>query len=143
MARLVELWQVAQPPHRRHLAIVRDAATTGRLAYYVHYSYPNFAAMVQRGDRQWEAVETVRVQAAKDRSYAADAKPDVDVYGFPSLDTSIFQGRNNNATRFECVDAAKIPRFHTTSADSIVLVSSDGTICKFGYSALKLLLISH
>ena len=132
MSRLVELWQLSQPLHIRHLAIVRDSAITNKIAHFVHYTYEHFKSMVEDGQKFWEAVETIKQNNMENKkphqssTIAANAVPELDDYGFPKLDSSQFQGHNNDATLSECIQAAKIRPFTLTGKDPVVVKSAEG-----------------
>ena len=129
MGRLVELWQISQPLHLRHLAILRDTTISGKMAHYIHYTYPTFKSMVDAGEASWEAVETIKAERKKGEGtiVAIDALPDLDEYGFPRLDVTQLQGLNNDASLVEIVRAAKIPPFKVTNRDPRVLKMKAGT----------------
>ncbi|KAL9582984.1 MAG: hypothetical protein Q9212_002980, partial [Teloschistes hypoglaucus] len=110
LSRLVDLWQISQPLHLRHLGIVRDTALTNTIPHYVHYSFGNFKKLVDEGKAQWEPVMTI----TKDHKYfknvaAIDAEPDLDVNGFPKLPDSLFQGRHNDASLDDCIRGINAP----------------------------------
>ena len=129
---MVDLWQVSQPPHLRHLAIVRDTTITGIIPHYIHYSHSNFKAKVDRGEASWEAVETMKYDRKTEEGarLAADAVPELDEYGFPKLDMRLFEGRDNDATLRQCVRAARIEPFPLTSNDPMTIQRQDGTYGK-------------
>ncbi len=119
LARLTQCWQISQPIHLRHLAIVRDIELTRRTSHYVYFTYDNFTKLVDSGNASWEAVVTI---ADNDKL----AQPNLDEFGFPSLDTTLFQDRENFATLAECNSALKIvPLRHIR--DWIVKKGQDGT----------------
>ncbi|MCJ1376915.1 hypothetical protein MMC17_000005 [Xylographa soralifera] len=128
LARLVEVWQLSQPLHLRHLAILRDTTLRGKTQHYVYYGYGVFKSLVDAGKASWEAVETVKVNNPKDQvlNAAPDAIPDVDEYGFPKLDKARFQGRDNNATLAGSLAAAKITEFRVTASDASITRLKDG-----------------
>ena len=132
LSRLVDLWQISQPPHLRHLAIVRDTSITGKITHYIHYSYSNFKAKVDRGEASWEAVETMKYdhKTKEGAKLAAEAVPELDEYGFPKLDLRLFEGRDNDATLAQCVKAAKVEPFPLTSNDPMTIKHPDGTYGK-------------
>ena len=82
-------WQISQPYHLRHLAIIRDAAQAGTASYYVHYTYPAFTDKVRKETVDWTAVQTLREPPAHIQLNAS---------GFPVLHSSQFHGTLNNAT---------------------------------------------
>ena len=132
MSRLVEVWQVSQPLHIRHLAVVRDSALTNRIAHFVHYTFENFKSMVEDGRKSWEAVETITEdkKTKQPSTMTANAVPDLDDFGFPKLDSSCFQGHEKVATLSECVQAAEMQPFLPARKDPVVVKSSEGTYSK-------------
>lgn len=115
LARLVDRWQISQPLHLRHLAVLRDTALTRRITHYVHYTYENFKKLVENEDAVWEAVVTITKddKLGQESAVALDAEPKLDKYGFPDLTTTLFQGRENDATPFQCIDALNAAPIHT------------------------------
>ena len=102
--RLVEIWQVSQPLHLRHLAIVRDTVLRGKSPIYIHYTYGNFKKIVDAGKASWKAVTTIVATNAKEATTMAslDSRPNLDEHGFPVLDAKHFQGRTHDATLADC-----------------------------------------
>ncbi len=100
--RLVDAWQMSQPLHLRHLAIVRDILLRGRSPVHLHYTFGNFKKLVESGNASWEAVTVAQGVAEQDMRMSPDAEPDVDEYGFPSVDPKLFQGASNDASLAEC-----------------------------------------
>ncbi|KAI4197262.1 MAG: hypothetical protein LQ350_006035 [Teloschistes chrysophthalmus] len=110
LSRLVDLWQISQPLHLRHLGIVRDTALTNTIPHYVHYSFGNFQKLVDEGKAQWEPVMTITKDHKQFKHVAAiDAEPDLDVNGFPKLPDSLFQGRHNDASLEDCIKGINAP----------------------------------
>lgn len=107
LARFVDAWQVSQPLHLRHLAIVRDAVQKNKSPVYIHYSFQNYKNMVDSGQKTWEAVATKPDKKAKQADLLIDSRSQIDAPIFPSLKESFFQGRRNDASLGEC--AAAIP----------------------------------
>lgn len=128
MAKLVQLWQLSQPPHLRHLAIVRDTALSGKTCYYVHYSYNVFKRMVEAGDTVWEAVQTIKHDTIKNPAMAPDAVPEVDEYGFPKIETSLFLDSKACATIAECFQAADVKPICIHASNPRAILNSDGTM---------------
>ncbi|KAL9004409.1 MAG: hypothetical protein Q9188_002767 [Gyalolechia gomerana] len=101
---LVEMWQMSQPLHLRHLAVIRDAALTAGIPHYVHYSFENFKRLVDEGKASWDSVMTVTKDHKDFKTIAAiEAEPELDENGFPKLSSTFFQGRYNDAGLVECV----------------------------------------
>ena len=110
VAKLVNSWQISQPLHLRHLAIVRDTVQRGKAPVYIHYSFANFKTLVGSGDKVWEAVLTLPDGGKKGKVTIPQVgeQPKLDEYGFPKLDPNQFQGRHNEASLFECVPGSGI-----------------------------------
>ena len=110
LARLVDAWQVSQPLHLRHLAVLRDTLLRGKSPVYIHYSYGNFKKLVDNGEASWAAVTTVLSTARKGQDIVAalDAQPDLDEHGFHQLHASEFHGPQNDATLVECASIIKM-----------------------------------
>lgn len=124
--RLVDCWQLSQPLHLRHLAIVRDTAIERTVFYYVHYSAENFAKLVAAGEASWEAVEfSKKGKAANFQIPAVDAKPQLDQYGFP-LDPPKGLLKNGNASLFEGVAICRPPNYLLSSSDPLAVQLPDG-----------------
>ncbi|KAJ5563507.1 hypothetical protein N7535_008671 [Penicillium sp. DV-2018c] len=126
--RLVDLWQVAQPLHLRHFAVVRDMAMKKTVMFYVNYSANNFAKLVEAGKASWEAVE---FPAEKAKSLKIDAPPfgaipDLDEFGFPKAEFPRGLMKNPNATLREGVLAAKPTDYLLSSSDPFVVKLADG-----------------
>ncbi|KAL8937333.1 MAG: hypothetical protein Q9216_004479 [Gyalolechia sp. 2 TL-2023] len=104
VSRLVEMWQMSQPLHLRHLAIIRDAALTAGIPHYIHYSFDNFKRLVDEGKASWESVMTITKDHKDFKTTAAiEAEPELDEDGFPKLSSTLFQGRYNDADLVECI----------------------------------------
>ncbi|KAL8795708.1 MAG: hypothetical protein Q9182_007498 [Xanthomendoza sp. 2 TL-2023] len=112
LSRLVGMWQLSQPPHLRHLSIIRDATLTDGIPHYVHYTFPNFKALVDQGKASWDVVMTVTKEHKIFKEAAAiDAEPDLDENGFPTIADNLFQARSSLASLAECIQSAivKVP----------------------------------
>ncbi len=99
------------------------------VAHYVHYSYENFNALVNSGKASWEAVETLseNKKRAKNSVAAVNAEPDLDEYGFPKLQATLFQGQHNDATLSECALAVNAKPIYLNRFDLIPKKLDDGT----------------
>ena len=129
VSRLVESWQISQPLHLRHLAILQDTLLKGKSHVHIHFTYENFKNRVESGTGFWEAVKTVpdNVIVSSNIVASLDAKPDVDEYGFPELDESQFHGPYNDATLAECESALKARDYRPIKDDPWLERQSDGT----------------
>ena len=129
MDRLVECWQVSQPLHLRHLAIVRESQTIERVTQYRHYTFDSFKTLADRGEKLWAAVEKLKEVRKANRApkVSADAVAELDEYGFPLLPQSKFEGDNKDATYAECIEAANVTPFRLTQKDPMVVKRADGS----------------
>lgn len=125
LARLVETWQVSQPLHLRHMAIVRDSELRGTINCYVHYTFPNFGAVVQQGDAVWEAVE-VRDRRGK-KGPPPDAVPELDEYGFRLNYAPRGQLNGGNATIRDGLVVAGPKDYRRTRRDVAAVQLPDGS----------------
>lgn len=114
LSRLVEMWQISQPLHLRHLCIIRDAALTNGVPHYIHYSFENFQKLVDEGKASWDSVMTITKEHKDFMNIAAlEAKPELDDNGFPQLSSSLFHRPHCQATLAECsrgTDISPLPR---------------------------------
>ncbi|KAL1982046.1 hypothetical protein VTN96DRAFT_1816 [Rasamsonia emersonii] len=129
LSRLVECWQVSQPPHLRHLALVRDTALSKTVTHYVHYSAKNFKKLVDSGAASWEAVEFVPKDSKSEKITVppVDAVPKLDEYGLPPIDPSADFIKKGDATLRECVAAAKPADYLLSSSDPVAVLLPGGT----------------
>ncbi|OQE44565.1 hypothetical protein PENCOP_c002G04970 [Penicillium coprophilum] len=126
--RLVDLWQVAQPLHLRHYAIVRDMAMKKTIMFYVHYSANNFAKLVEAGQASWEAVE-IPVKKAKSLKIEAPpfgALPQLDEHGFPKRAFPKNMSKDPYSTLLDGVMAVKPPNYLLSSSDPFVVELPNG-----------------
>lgn len=132
LLRLVDCWQLSQPPHLRHLAIVRDTAMMRRMTHYVHYSAKNFQLLVDAGQASWEAVEYAPKGGKADPPHvpAVDAVPQLDPYGLPQIASTSELLRNGNAALLECVTVGKPEDYIRSNSDVKAVQLEDGTYSK-------------
>lgn len=107
LVKLTDLWQFSQPPHLRHLSIVKDTGQRGKQPTFQYRTYENFQKAVEIGDAFWEGVfgpeEKGKAKASKRKAEAAaSAQPDLDNWGFPKLSPKLFVGQTGAATLEEC-----------------------------------------
>lgn len=128
LARLTDCWQISQPLHLRHLAIVKDIALSGRSSHYVYFTFENFKKRVESGNASWEAVINIAEndQRAKKFGVALSALPKLDDFGFPSIQKSLFQDERNVASLQEC-NRAFNPAAITEYRQLVVKENEDGT----------------
>ena len=141
--RLVECWQLSQPLHLRHLSIIRDTSLKAKTTVYTYFTFENFQKLVDEGTGFWDAVKTVPDGATNGINVAAslNAQPRLDEYGFPVLDSSLFEGHHNDATLEDCVSALKPDRFRVSRHDPIIMKQHDGTSCMIKNPCVALSLI--
>ncbi|KAI9758636.1 MAG: hypothetical protein M4579_002947 [Chaenotheca gracillima] len=118
--RLTEQWELAQPPHLRYLAILRDAAQIKRVAFYKYFNYENFQRLVNSGDATWESVKhpVKDTLNKRKRGPEIDGKDsEVDSFGFSIVASSKLL-KNGNATLRECLQAAKVGPLYVVPSNS-------------------------
>ncbi|KAK1139809.1 hypothetical protein N8T08_011128 [Aspergillus melleus] len=119
LGRLVACWQLSQPLHLRHLAVVRDTALRRTITHYIHYTANNFRKLVDAEESTWEAVEyrPKSTKGATLRVPPVDASPELDEFGFPIDIPRKELLRHGNATLLECMFSAKPSDYSCTSTD--------------------------
>lgn len=128
LSHLAESVQYPQPPHLRHLSLVRDATLRGTVYSFLHYSLRNFAALVDSGQASWGAMESSANAAA--HRVSLDAESELDEHGF--LVNSVPPGllKGGNATLRECLKAIEPEGYRVTTQDPIAVQLPDGTYGK-------------
>lgn len=112
LVKLTDLWQFSQPPHLRHLAIVKDTCQRGKQPTFQYRTYENFDKAVVIGDTFWEGVfgpeEKGKGKAKQKKAEAAAAAlPDLDEWGFAKVNHKLFVGQSGAATLEECRRTSK------------------------------------
>ena len=132
MSRLVAFWQVSQPLHLRHLAIVREPRTVNGINQYGHYTFENFKELVNKGERTWASVESLQENKKGHRppKVSANAVAKLDDYGFPLLAASKFENHYKGTTYAGCIKAANVSSFRLTKKDPSVVKRADGSYGK-------------
>lgn len=95
LGHLTDIWHKSQPPHLRHLAIVRDTKTENKSLHYHYRTYGNFVQAVDRGETSWDAIGW---SPHKEKLKAKDAP---DEWGFTNVPASSFHARSGAATASE------------------------------------------
>lgn len=133
LSRVVECWQLSQPPHLRHLAIVRDTAVRRTITHYIHYSARNFRRLVDAGQTSWEAVEFVPKdsKAANVVVPPVDVVPELDEYGLPPAIPANQLLKKGDATLLECLLVAKPADYLISSSDPVAVRLDDGRYGKW------------
>lgn len=135
LSRIVDFWQISQPSHLRHLAILRDIAMVNKNSHYVHFSYDNFRKLVDSGEASWEAVTTLgkNDKMGKELAPAFDDESNKDEFGFPKLQSTLFQGRDNDATLAQCVQALNAKPLLLNRNDPVAYKLDDGTYGEYRF----------
>ncbi|GFF47768.1 hypothetical protein IFM58399_08130 [Aspergillus lentulus] len=140
LARLVECWQLSQPLHLRHLAIVRDTALEKTITHYIHYSTANFQKLVDAGEASWEAVEFVprNTKAEKISVPPIDAVPDLDENGLLKAVPTKELIKNGNASLLAGILAVNPADYNCTGNDPMPLRLKDGSyVIRFGLPGMN------
>ncbi|KAE8166637.1 hypothetical protein BDV40DRAFT_296420 [Aspergillus tamarii] len=129
MSRLVECWQLSQPLHLRHMAIVRDTVLNRTITQYNHFTATNFAKLVEAGESAWEAVEFTpkNPKVDKIRAPPVDAQPELDEYGLPVAVPAKELVKNGNVSLLECIVAVDPSSYNATNTDAAAIRLKDGT----------------
>jgi len=101
LGRLTDEWEISQPQHLIHLALIRDTALVSRANHYLYRSYPNFQKAVESGDAEWDAVRT------KIGNLAASRSPKLDQWGFPVVRSGGLFRADGTATLSDSIKAAE------------------------------------
>ncbi|KAJ6021085.1 hypothetical protein N7540_006589 [Penicillium herquei] len=126
--RLTDCWQFSQPPHLRHLAIVRDSDVQKTTIHYVNYTASNFARKVDQGGAFWEAVEfpPEKIKASKVKVLPVEAPFEVDNYGLPQIISPLLM-RNGNIKLAEGLLCCKPSDYSLTRKDPAGVYQEDGS----------------
>jgi hypothetical protein len=120
LGRLSDDWQSAQPPHLRHLAVIRDTAVDKRSTYYVYRTHDGFQKAVDQGDTQWELVRS------RDKN-VSPPPPMLDEWGFPPVpQKEVMNG--GRATLGEVLASAKLPTDVLSSSDPHLVGNAEGMV---------------
>ncbi|KLJ08972.1 hypothetical protein EMPG_15603 [Blastomyces silverae] len=127
VSRLVETWQVSQPLHLRHLALVRDVGLRGTVSMYIHYSLRNFSSLVDEGQVSWEAVELSPDGKPSVKVPPVDASFHADEHGFlvDRIPSNLLN--NGDATLRGCLEVAKPSDYTLKTFDPVVRKRNDGS----------------
>ncbi|OJJ88485.1 putative TFIIIC transcription initiation factor complex subunits Tfc3 [Aspergillus glaucus CBS 516.65] len=126
LGRLVECWQLSQPAHLRHLAIVRDTVLHRTQAMYLYYSATTYRNLVEAGDAVWEAVE-YSSKNTNGRIPPIDVVPRLDEYGFPLKGPSKELLKKGNASLLECMAVGKPEDYNRSFSDPVAVQLEDGS----------------
>lgn len=102
LGRLSDVWRVSQPPHLRHLSVVRDTAFHHRASHYQFRSYNNFKQLVSSGEVTWEAID-IKTSDVENES------PDLDAWGFPRVSPAVIFGHDGTSNVLHCKTSVIAP----------------------------------
>ncbi|KAF2667231.1 hypothetical protein BT63DRAFT_442201 [Microthyrium microscopicum] len=85
LSRITDNWQNSQPPHLRHLAIIRDTQVTNGNAHYVYKDIQAFKAEADKGNIEWKVI------MPKNHKFENLVKPKLDKWGFPLRNASFYE----------------------------------------------------
>ncbi|KAF2216618.1 hypothetical protein CERZMDRAFT_81682 [Cercospora zeae-maydis SCOH1-5] len=123
LAHLTDIWQHSQPPHLRHLTVVRDTAVFGRSAQFKYRTLANFQKAVAAGKAVWDAVlDNTNPKAKKN---PLEEKPDLDRWGFPKVANKLLAGRDGRATLAEGRRGVLVDRMLAIEVDEDEVVVED------------------
>jgi transcription factor C subunit 3 len=127
LTRLTDDWEATQPPHLRHLAIIRDTRNTQekKFVHYVYRTHGNFQKAVDAGEVIWAGVSK---PAPKQSSAAKGGRPkkdvpsvQVDAWGFRALNSKDFVDNDGSASLSTCRKAIVKPRLHGPRWDNSLI----------------------
>ncbi|KAJ4290246.1 hypothetical protein N0V90_010461 [Kalmusia sp. IMI 367209] len=107
VSRMTDGWDKSQPPHVRHLAIVRDTSVTKekKRVFYVYRTYENFQKAVDAGEVTWEALgKEVLSKSVGSKKQIATATS-LDRWGFSPLNAYDFHRRTGSSSLAEACSA--------------------------------------
>jgi hypothetical protein len=122
LGRLTDSWESSQPPHLRHLAVIRDSVVVDRSAHFQYRTFVTFQQAVDKGETDWEGV------LPKHKTPKKLTQPKLDHWGFPVLNKSHFHGygHTGSLTLSEVMHAIKIPPKALTSRDPQLVKTAEG-----------------
>ncbi|KAF1957820.1 hypothetical protein CC80DRAFT_592305 [Byssothecium circinans] len=100
LARIVDHWEKSQPPHLRHLAIVKDTTVTNdkKFAHYLYRTYRNFQKAVDINDANWEGVSREAHARSSQPKKKHGADQSLDDWGFLPLNPKDFVRQTGTST---------------------------------------------
>ncbi len=124
----------SQPPHLRHLAIIRDTEQKKKTYHFQYFTHANFQKRVDSGEASWESVDvTAKPAKSKSRKTARQAEESIkyDEYGFEIIPQIHFAHKDGDATLGESLAAGKIKDVCLTSFDPVILKDAQGNESEF------------
>ncbi|GIZ46296.1 hypothetical protein CKM354_000942600 [Cercospora kikuchii] len=127
LAHLTDIWQHSQPPHLRHLTVVRDTAVFGRSAQFKYRTLANFEKAVTAGKAVWDAV--LDNTSSKAKKNPLEEKPDLDQWGFPKVAHKLLAGRDGRASLTDGRKGVLVDRMLAVGVDEDEVVVEDDEDC--------------
>ncbi|KAK3691558.1 hypothetical protein LTR37_018567, partial [Vermiconidia calcicola] len=109
MLRLTENPELSQPPHLRHLGVVKDTVATAGRSQHRYRTTPHFEYAVAKGEAEWPLAMMTEDGRSKGKgkgkqkaALSSVRRPELDEWGFPRLRDSLFAGRDGRASLSGC-----------------------------------------
>ncbi|ORY03208.1 hypothetical protein BCR34DRAFT_72607 [Clohesyomyces aquaticus] len=120
MTRITDNWEESQPPHLRHLAVVRDTAVTQERKYvhYIYRTHGHFQKAVDANEASWEAVKAAQKARKNNKNTTVQETVDLDAWGFAKRNLNDFLGRHGSSSLAVCLQAIKPGRRGTQNWDN-------------------------
>lgn len=111
ISRLTDNWELSQPRHLRHLALIRDTTVTNekRLVHYVYRTHGNYQKAVDDKLAAWEVVSR---EAQKGGSKKAEEETALNQWGFPDPNMNDFHMKLGSSSISRCSAAVSGGRRH-------------------------------
>ncbi|KAH4897953.1 hypothetical protein HBI80_188130 [Parastagonospora nodorum] len=121
LTRLTDDWERMQPPHLRHLAIIRDTRTSDekRFVHYVYRTYRHFQQAVRAGEAAWGGVckPSHKSDGKSGQKKSVNEVTKLDSWGFHGANQKDFVRFNGTATLSDVRSAIAAPRKYGTRWD--------------------------
>lgn len=121
LTRLTDDWERMQPPHLRHLAIIRDTRTSDekRFVHYVYRTYRHFQQAVRAGEAAWGGVckPSHKSDGKSSQNKGVNEVTVLDSWGFHGANQKDFVRFNGTATLSDVRSAIAAPRKYGTRWD--------------------------
>lgn len=115
----------------------------GHQTFYVHYTYQNYKAMVDRGEATWAAVRSMQKISKDTKVLDAETSAKVDEYGFPLMMRHPQMLEEGEATLMEGVIAAGPWPYAQHSGEPIAVQDDDGDYGKSSPGAVSFSAVPH
>lgn len=127
ISRLTDNWEESQPPHLRHLALIRDTAVTDerRFVHYVYRTHDNYQKAVDEGQLSWEAVSKEAFKKSsgekRGRPKKQQDEPELNQWGFHEISLKDLHG-DGSSSLAECRASISSRRRHRQTWDNSLKV---------------------